>query len=272
VAQGAADKGIYTIDTTVPFAFNSIRLETLTSPELKGNGPGLSDVGNFVITELELYAGNPAKPKEMRKLKIKRGLTDFDQGGFSAAAVYDDKTNDQGGWAVSGATGAEHWAVFELAEPAQLAVGETLQWRIHQFHNADKHRLGRFRLSIASFTGEVPIGLSETLTAFANLPNEDRNEQTTKDSLAYFRASSGEYLKLKGAFDKENRPLPEDEQVVALKKRIERLSAPLADDSRLVRLRNDVKESASQKAKARLTAAEDITWALINSPAFLFNH
>ncbi len=272
VAQGAADKGIYTIDTTVPFAFNSIRLETLTSPELKGNGPGLSDVGNFVITELELYAGNPAKPKEMRKLKIKRGLTDFDQGGFSAAAVYDDKTNDQGGWAVSGATGAEHWAVFELAEPAQLAAGETLQWRIHQFHNADKHRLGRFRLSIASFTGEVPIGLSETLTAFANLPNEDRNEQTTKDSLAYFKASSGEYLKLKGAFDKENRPLPEDEQVVALKKRIERLSAPLADDSRLVRLRNDVKESASQKAKARLTAAEDITWALINSPAFLFNH
>jgi hypothetical protein len=77
---------------------------------------------------------------------------------------------------------------------------------------------------------------------------------------------------LRDRFNIENRPLPEDEQVVALKKRIERLSAPLQDDSRLVRLRVDVKESLAQKGQARLTAAEDITWALINSPAFLFNH
>jgi hypothetical protein len=66
--------------------------------------------------------------------------------------------------------------------------------------------------------------------------------------------------------------LPEDEMVATFLKRIERLSQPIGDDSLLVRLRNDVKESALQKAKARLTAAEDITWALINSPAFLFNH
>jgi hypothetical protein len=40
----------------------------------------------------------------------------------------------------------------------------------------------------------------------------------------------------------------------------------------LIQLRNDAKQSAQQLERIRLTAAEDLTWALINSPAFLFNH
>jgi hypothetical protein len=66
--------------------------------------------------------------------------------------------------------------------------------------------------------------------------------------------------------------MPEDEQVTIIKKRIERLSVAIAEDSGLIRLRNDVKESDLQRKQGRLTAAEDIMWALINSPAFLFNH
>jgi hypothetical protein len=37
-------------------------------------------------------------------------------------------------------------------------------------------------------------------------------------------------------------------------------------------MRADAKESESQLGNARLTAAQDLAWALINSPAFLFNH
>jgi hypothetical protein len=37
-------------------------------------------------------------------------------------------------------------------------------------------------------------------------------------------------------------------------------------------LRKDVEMSIQQSVSRRLTAAQDITWALINSPAFLFNH
>ena len=37
-------------------------------------------------------------------------------------------------------------------------------------------------------------------------------------------------------------------------------------------LRKDVEMSVKQAAFRRLTAAQDVAWALINSPAFLFNH
>ncbi len=96
----------------------------------------MSDNGNFVITELELFAGAPDKPNEMRQLKLAKGVTDFDQPGFSAAAAIDGNRDDQGGWAIHGATGLEHWAVFELSEAVTLAPGEVLEWRIHQKHNA----------------------------------------------------------------------------------------------------------------------------------------
>jgi len=273
IARGNADKGVYTIDTPVdPSEFNTIRLEALTGTEFKTAGPGLSDNGNFVVTELELFVGLADKPKEMRKVKLVKGLTDFDQPSFSAAAVIDNKPKDQGGWAINGAELSEHWAVFATEEPVKLNPGEVIQWRIHQFHDAVNHRLGRFRLSVGSRAGELTLGLTESLHAVAQVPKSSWSELVTKESLGYFRTSSSELRKLKDTLNKESKPLAEDEQVATLKKRIERLSVPLVDDSKLVRLRGDVKESETQRLQFRLTAAEDIAWALINSPAFLFNH
>jgi hypothetical protein len=77
---------------------------------------------------------------------------------------------------------------------------------------------------------------------------------------------------LQANVQKESQGLPEDDQAIVLAKRIERLSSPLPEDSRLIRLRADLKESEAQLVNGRLTAAQDLVWALINSPAFLFNH
>jgi hypothetical protein len=43
-------------------------------------------------------------------------------------------------------------------------------------------------------------------------------------------------------------------------------------DPKLVQLRRDAGLSQTQLGNKRLTAAQDLAWALINSPAFLFNH
>ncbi len=273
VAKGAADKGIYTINSLVPGArFNTVRLEALSAPDLPAMGPGLADNGNLVVTELELFVGNPEKPSEMRKIKLTKGLSDFDQAGFSAAGAIDDKLNDQGGWAIYGATGTEHWLVFSTQAPVEMQPGEVVQWRIHQFHEAAKHRLGRFRLSVAQTEGELKLGLSENLSALANTPKGAWTEAQTKEGSNYFKLTSAELRGLRETFNRESLPIPEDEMMIVLRKRIERLSVPLVDDSRLIRLRADVLESDIQRNQMRLTAAEDIMWALINSPAFLFNH
>jgi hypothetical protein len=46
---------------------------------------------------------------------------------------------------------------------------------------------------------------------------------------------------------------------------------PVPLDFALSQLRADADQSTKQAADARLTAAQDLAWALINSPAFLFN-
>ncbi len=73
-------------------------------------------------------------------------------------------------------------------------------------------------------------------------------------------------------FGEREKRLPEDEQVVQLRSRVESLSKPLPEDAKLLSLKADFAASQKQVEDQRVTAAEDIAWALINSPAFLFNH
>ena len=46
---------------------------------------------------------------------------------------------------------------------------------------------------------------------------------------------------------------------------------PIKLDAKLVQLRQDSTQSKAQIANKRLTSAQDLTWALINTPSFLFN-
>ncbi len=74
------------------------------------------------------------------------------------------------------------------------------------------------------------------------------------------------------AVAESQKPLPVDPPLQQLRQRVEEASRPVPEDAKLVQLRRDLETSATQLANKRLTVIQDLAWALINSPAFLFNH
>ena len=132
--------------------------------------------------------------------------------------------------------------------------------------------MGRFRISATTAAGEIPLGQPETFAAILSVPKANRTEQATKVLTDYLGKSDAGVQKANQELATARQPVPADKMLVTLGQRKESLSKPTPDDPKLVRLRDDVKQSELQLGKIRLTAAEDLTWALINSPAFLFNH
>ncbi|MEL6896415.1 MAG: hypothetical protein AAFP90_09960, partial [Planctomycetota bacterium] len=148
---------------------------------------------------------------------------------------------------------------------------------LHQFHNAAEHRIGRFRISVTTDDlgkdkKTVPLGLPESLQSIVRQPVAKRSQQQTAQLHKFLTLTNKRFIDSNKKLADAKKALPPDQQLVQLKQRQERLKRPTADPASLVRLREDVKYSSAQLDQLRLTMAEDLTWALINSPAFLFNH
>ena len=274
IASGNAMPGIYTIQATTSLKnITGFRLEALADPNLPSNGPGLPPNGNFVVSEFEVNA-KPigVKDAEDVSLIISSAKADFTQRGFNVVKAYDGQPRGQEGWAVSGATGVVHWATFKLNKPLKAETKTMLTFKIHQFHKATDHRLGRFRISVTTADGDIPLGLPESLAAASSTPKANRSDEQTKLLTEYVRATDAGIRKARETLAAAKKPVPPDAKLVQLQERQKKLAKPTPDAPYIVRLRSDAAASTKQVQNIRLTAAEDLTWALINSPAFLFNH
>ena len=271
--EGAGGKGNYTITYRTNLRrIAGVRLEALPIAEQKGNGPGLSDNGNFVLTELELALSPRENEGELQPTKLSNPVADFTQPGFDIKRTINGRTNDQQGWAISPSTGVVHWGTYELETPAEQDSGFQLRFTIHQNHNAGKHRLGRFRLSVTSDPKPLGLSLPEELKAIVSRSSDARTDEQKARLTSYFQSVDGNHQAKQKALAEAKKPLPVDPKLKQLEDRLAKLSKPLAKDRLLTRLETDVKMSESQLANKRLTAAQDYAWAMINSPAFLFNH
>ena len=76
---------------------------------------------------------------------------------------------------------------------------------------------------------------------------------------------------LRKALAESQQPLEINTEIVQLREKLARVNKPVPRDAKLVQLEKDVKMSEGQLANQRLTAVQDLAWALINSPSFLFN-
>jgi WD40 repeat protein len=274
VAGGANKNGVYEVVAETDLAdITGIRLEVLPDDKLPAKGPGRAPDGNFVLTELEVAAAPKADPKAAKPVKLQNALASFSQKGLPVSAAIDgDRTNQGTGWALSPATGVTQWATFETADPVGAAGGAVLTVKLNHFFAGGTYSLGRFRLSVTRVARPVGLGLAEDYRAIVATAPEIRTEAQRATLLAFQGAIDPEHRKRVDALNASRAPLPVDPRLQSLRDRLASATKPLPPDAGLSQLRRDVEMSIKQSVDRRLTAAQDVAWALINSPAFLFNH
>jgi hypothetical protein len=249
-----------------------LRLEVLPDGRLPNKGPGRAADGNFVLNELELTAAPRADPKQAKPVKLEKAQADFSQDTYPVANAIDGSVDDpSNGWAVAPAVGVAHWATFETAQPLGGAGDTVLTVTMHhKFEN--EWTLGRFRLSATRGPRPVGLGLPEDFRAILVVAPELRTEAQQEVLRGYFRATDPELRDKVAAVGASQAPPPVDPRLQELRDQLEYARKPVQPEAALVTLRRDLEMSVQQAASRRLTAAQDIAWALINSPAFLFNH
>ena len=132
----------------------AIRLEVLTDPSLPAQGPGRAGNGNFVVSTFSLMVGVPGKPDTPTAVKFAGAKADYEQPNFTVAGAIDDKPAT--GWAISGGTGKEHQATFEIPADVKLPAGAPLTITIDQQYADGQHTLGKFRLSLLPAAAAKP--------------------------------------------------------------------------------------------------------------------
>jgi hypothetical protein len=132
--------------------------------------------------------------------------------------------------------------------------------------------LGRFRLYVTTSDDPLDFGLPESVVEAARAPAGERKPEQAVAILDYYRNSDIGFWKRKRAVAKAAEPLPTDSKFAELQNTLTQAENPVQLDPGLVQLREDAKDSTQQNQNKRLTVVQDLTWALVNSPGFLFNH
>lgn len=249
-----------------------VMLEVLPDENLPQFGPGRHKDGNFVLSELEL-TWSPGTNPPATIAKFAEARADFSQSDYPVAQTIDGKVESgRNGWAVRGAPSIQrHTATFKLEQPIASTNGAMLRFGLQQ-HFGEDFLLGKFRLYLTSSGTPLDFGFPEIVVQAARSPAGQRKPEQASAILDYYRDSDGEFWKRKQSAVKAAEPLPIDPKFSELQKAQAQAEAPIRLDPYLVQLREDAKASARQNDNRRLTVVQDLAWALINSPGFLFNH
>lgn len=265
-------KGAYVLNaTTAVQGITAVKLELLTDDRLPARGPGRAQNGNFVLTELSIEAWPKGKPDRKKVVKLQNAKADFSQANFDVAAAIDGQGGGNNGWASSPKNGEDRTATFELAEPLTLEGEIMLQIKMDQQYPDNMHTIGKFRISVTTNPLPVDFGLPQAIRDILAIAPEQRSDEQKQTLLTQFNEQDAKLQELKKGLAEAEKPLPEDPRLVELRNTLAEREKPLPEDPQLARLRRAKQLSEQQLQNQRLTVAQDLAWALINSPAFLFN-
>ena len=117
----------------------------------------------------------------------------------------------------------------------------------------------------------INFGLPGNVTAIIAKVENERTEAEVAEITKYYKENNGDLKKLNETLANAKKPRPADPKIAELEAGIKDAEKPVPEDYQLAQLRKDATLSEQQKSQKRLTAAQDIAWAIINTPAFLFN-
>jgi len=272
-ASAGKSSSDYTIVADSPLTnVTGVMLETLPDDSLPNFGPGHQKDGNFVLSEIELQWATGTNAPDTA-VKFADANADFSQKDYSPKQAIDGKVETgRNGWAIGGAPSIHrHTATFKLEQPIASTNGAMLRFVLKQ-QFGDAFTLGRFRLYVTASGDPLDFGIPEAVVEASRAPAGKRTPEEATAILDYFRSTDAEFWKRKLALTKASEPLPTDPKFAELQKNLGKAEEPIRLDPYLVQLREDALASGKQSQNKRLTVVQDLTWALINSAGFLFNH
>ncbi len=218
ISGAKPDKDTYTLVTFTNLKdITGLRLEVLTDPAIgKSKGPGRSDGGNFVLTNLKMMVAPVGDPAKAVPVKFKRAEASVNQKNYEVGRSIDADLKT--GWAINKG-GDRRLAIFEVAEKFGFTGGTIITLTLDQQHGGF-HTIGKMRLSVNQSAGQLTV--AELPKAIEDALKVEEAKRTPAQKNVIF----GDFMK--------------NQQVIA--------------------------------DKIRLAVSQDIAWALLNSPAFLFNH
>jgi hypothetical protein len=245
-------------------------LEVLPDDSLPAFGPGRA-AGNFVLSELVVKWGDKAGRRAQKDAEFRAARADHTQANYDVNGAINGKAEGgRDGWAIGGKLGEPHFARFAFAQPIGDSAGMALTISLqHRFR--DGFVIGRFRLWVTTSDEPLELGLPDRVVRAVKTPLVDRNEDQVTAIAAYHRATDAGLLKRQQALVKARQPVPEDPPLTKLKAELARAERPVPIDPQLAQLRADAAASTRQVSDRRLTGVQDLAWALVNTPAFLFN-
>ena len=250
-----------------------LRLEAIPDPRLPAGGAGRATDGSFVVSEISVDVAPASQPGGTTPLIRQKPQADFAADRFPVTQAADnDGSNPERGWSVAPRQQEVHWAVFELSGAPEIKEPARVTVKIRQSFKGGRHELGRFRISFTSSPLPLAIGVVPRGAELAAIPSDKRSAVEAAELAALVAARDPLREQHAAELLAATVPVPPDPNLTALAAELADAEKPVADDPVLVRLRSDVAASTKQLSDRRLTATQDLVWALVNSPAFFFNH
>ncbi|MCB1205676.1 MAG: hypothetical protein KDN18_15545, partial [Verrucomicrobiae bacterium] len=276
LASGATKNVTYTVTIPVKNAttLTGLQLEALPDERLPGFGPGLNANGNFVVSDFSVaYVPAGGDAKKPMALKFKDAKTDFIQKDFDVKnSINGQASRDVKGWAVGGNERQPNWARYQFENPLAIdAKGGTLTLTVQCQYGGGEYPLGKFKVWATNSANPLEAGLPASVAAMLQTEPSQRSAEQKAALAAFFQSRSKDRQVLAYKLYNEKKPLPADARLVALEAAVKTAELPIKEDPKLLELRQNMDYSTQQAANRRLTTAQDLAWALVNSSSFLFN-